>query len=101
MSKFTPHKWKLIIFPAVKKAFNTLSSEQKQGVFDAVRPLLEADNPYAVPGVKKLKGKFSNLWRVRARDHRVFFIVKVIEDENSPYKGNLEIHDIIARKDAY
>jgi mRNA-degrading endonuclease RelE of RelBE toxin-antitoxin system len=85
----------------VKKAFNTLSIEQKQGVFDAIRPLLEAENPYSVVGVKKLKGKFSNLWRVRARNHRVFFIVKVIVDENNPYKGNLEIHAIVARKDAY
>jgi mRNA-degrading endonuclease RelE of RelBE toxin-antitoxin system len=61
-----------------KKAFDNLPSASKQAIFDALKPLLESQNPLRCIGVCKVQG-LNDVWRVHADTHnlrlRVFFTV--------------------------
>ena len=99
MSKRPRQHWRIDMHASAWKQFNALTYEQKQGVFDAMLPVLEADNPEHAPGVKKLEGKFRAFYRVRARTHRVVF--EILRRTIGRFRGTLYIADIVDRKDAY
>jgi mRNA-degrading endonuclease RelE of RelBE toxin-antitoxin system len=96
-----PHKWRLVIRPEAKTAFDALQLGEKQGVFRRLRELLNADNPYALPFVEMLKDKkFERVRKFRVGDIRVFFVVdsSVIQHLQHTYAGTLVLLDVrIAR----
>ena len=62
-------------------------------ITDYVYPILR-ENPHFGSNIKKLKGKYKDLYRYRIGDYRLFY--KIVEE-----KVILFIIDIEARKDAY
>ena len=100
MSRRPRQQWRLNLTGLAWKQFNALSRDQKQGVFDALLPLLESVDPHNLPGVKKLKGKFEGWYRVRTGDHRVIYVAVTLPDDPR-YRGDLHILKISDRKDAY
>ena len=60
---------------------------------DYIYPILR-ENPYFGPNIKKLKGKYKELYRYRIGDYRLFYTVS---DETVI----VFIIDIESRKDAY
>ena len=90
------HQWIPRMEKEAKKFFDNLPSESKQAVFNAVRPLVEADNPLRCNGVCKVQNTH-DVWRVHADTHnlrlRVFF--KVVRGElilnGFEYEGEVRI----------
>lgn len=103
MAKFPPQHWILAFRPNVLKQLRTLTKDQRQNVLAVLRRLLEADNPYSIPHIKKLEGDLAPLRRARAGDFRIFFQLKseIIQRGSFEYKGKLEIVAVYPRKDAY
>lgn len=52
------------------------------------------DNPFYGQNIKKLKGKFDNIYRFRIGKYRMFYTI-------SENKGLIFIIEIVRRKDAY
>jgi mRNA-degrading endonuclease RelE of RelBE toxin-antitoxin system len=73
------------------------------GVFHSLKQLLEADNPTAVPGVKKLvEQRFAGQWRQRSGDWRLFFSIEhgeVVHEKHA--QGILTLRAVRRRDEAY
>lgn len=73
-------------------------------VFDSLQRLLKADNPLAIPGVKKLREPhLRGLYRARAGDYRILIELQpgsIIHLKHT-YKGMLRIVAIAHRSHAY
>lgn len=85
--------------------FDTLLKADKEGIFNRLRQLLVADDPYSVPGVadKLIEKRFHAIRRFRAGNYRVLYAVdptEVVHNKHS-YKGTLYIIAIHDRKNAY
>lgn len=73
-------------------------------VLEAIRQLLEADNPSRVAGVAALERPFFGAdWRQRQGDWRIFFSFETQEiiPMKCTYKGTLYLLAVVHRKDAY
>ena len=62
-------------------------------IYDYVYPILQ-QNPFFGPNIKRLKGKYSDYYRYRIGDYRLFY--KINNDEIIIF-----IFDILHRKNAY
>lgn len=91
--------WRLELHPTAWKQFNALTFDLKRGVFDALMPVLEADQPAHASGVRDLQGQLDGFYRVRARNHRIIF--EIIRTPVGRFRGTIRINAIIDRKDAY
>ena len=91
--------WKIDAHATAWKQFNALTYPQKQGVFAALLPVLEANDPAHASGVRDLQGKLAGYYRVRARDHRVIFEIR--RTPTGRFRGIIYIIAILDRKDAY
>ena len=99
------HQWHLKVTSAARDQITALpSARQRMAIFAAIRELLIAENPTAVPGVRKLVGEqFADQWRQRQGDYRIFFTVQhgeIIHAEYS-YKGVVTIFTVVHRSRAY
>ncbi len=77
----------------VKKIVKTQYKKLYKKIVDYVYPMLKR-NPYFGPNIKRLKGNFSDFYRYRIGDYRLFY---KIENDNIL----IFIVDIKHRKDAY
>ena len=68
-----------------------------------MKELLEAENPKAIPGAKKLAGQSEDRWRVRQGNYRIIFTVESgeVTHMKHTYKGTIWIQEVIHRRDAY
>ena len=104
MRRNPPHLWLLKVHPDARRAFDSLPSNQKAGVFRRLRELLRADDPYSLSFVEMLKGKsFERVRKFRTGNYRVFFVIQPgeVTDLKHTYKGKLFLIDIRDRKEAY
>jgi len=98
------HKWHLVATNTARENLDELSSRDLMGVFRSLKLLLEADNPAAVQGVKKLvEARFEGQWRQRSGDWRIFFTIEHGEviHEKHIYKGVLTLLAVRRRDEAY
>lgn len=84
------HQWLLRVTDQAQAQFDKLPSRNKMAIFNAVRELLEADNPLAVRGVVKVQER-EGVWRCRAGDYRSFFAIEStsVVHQKHEYKGTL------------
>ncbi len=68
-------KYELTIKKSAAKALESLPAKIIKPVTSAILKLADVPRP---KGCKKLKGKFSDLWRIRIGDYRVIY---TIDDE--------------------
>jgi len=104
MSRNPTQQWWLRLNRAVRDELRQLPASTRKTFFRQLRLLLEADDPYLLPFVEKLKDKrFEGVQRFRAGNFRVKFIVQAetIMRERHTYKGVLFIVAISDRKEAY
>lgn len=103
MGKNPTHLWLLKLENTARKHLRALTRDQRQSIFLTMRQLLEAENPYAIPEVKKLSGDFAPLRRIPVGEHRILFylVSELTIHQKHTYKGLLIVVSIIARKDAY
>ena len=97
----TNRKWLLNARPKALEAINELPRKDALAVFDSIEKLLSADNPVAVAGVKKVKGR-DGVWRQRRGNYRIFFgldSTPVTEGDQS-YKGTLIVADVSKRDES-
>jgi mRNA-degrading endonuclease RelE of RelBE toxin-antitoxin system len=90
MSKNPRHQWKIFPNPRISKNLSALSKEARQGVFRVLRILLESDDPYRVPGVRKMEGIFSRYHRARAGDYRIMYRIELLNPRKDT-KGGLSL----------
>ena len=79
-----------------------MNSKDRLLVFGRIRELLLAENPKALPCVKKIVDA-DDEWRVRQGDYRIFFnhsADKVIHEKHE-YDGTIFVLRVLHRKDAY
>ena len=98
------HSWWLTFEDVVPEQLSELTFKDRMAVFRAIAQLLEAENPAAVNGVKKLVEKrFEGLWRHRQGDYRILFTFNStpIEHLKFWYKGTLHIVAFVHRSEAY
>jgi len=76
-----------------KKIQTAKYKELYKNITEYIYPLLR-ENPYFGPNIKKLKGKFKDVYRYRIGNYRLFY--KISEETVIVF-----IIDIEARKDAY
>ena len=91
------HRWLIRWSDHARQALKKLPSKDRRAVFDSVRQLALAENPYSVPGVAKLKdARLENMRRIRAGDYRVIFLIETGEVTHLEfiYKGVLVIAGI-------
>jgi mRNA-degrading endonuclease RelE of RelBE toxin-antitoxin system len=65
-------KWRLNVTPKARDDLHTLPRKDAPTVSESIDTLRSADNPFAVPGVKKMKGS-DDVWRQRSGNYRIFF----------------------------
>ena len=74
------------------------------GVFHSLRLLLEAENPLAVQGVKKLVDpRYGGQYRQRSGDYRIFFAIEHgnVTFMKHTYKGTLTLVRVLRCDKAY
>lgn len=98
----TPHKWYLTFTDDARADIRKLSSGDRRAIFQAIRELLQAENPLRDVNVKKLIGS-DGLWRKRKGLYRIIFSVdnREVEVQTFRYKGAIHIEAVKHRKDAY
>jgi mRNA-degrading endonuclease RelE of RelBE toxin-antitoxin system len=71
-------------------------------VFGRIRELLVADNPKALPNVKKIIDA-DDEWRARQGDYRIFFnhTSEKVTHEKHEYDGTILILRVLHRSEAY
>jgi mRNA-degrading endonuclease RelE of RelBE toxin-antitoxin system len=71
-------------------------------VFRVLRLLLQANNPLAVRGIKKLRGT-TDQFRARSGHYRILFKLDVTPEVHlkQEYKGTVIVQAIKQRKEAY
>ena len=97
----TNRKWLLHVRPQAVEDVNELPRKDASAVLDSIENLLIADNPFAVHGVKKVKGR-DGVWRQRRGNYRIFFGIDstpVAEGENT-YKGTLIVIAVSKRDES-
>jgi mRNA-degrading endonuclease RelE of RelBE toxin-antitoxin system len=97
------HKWHIEFSKRAKKQLKELSSEDRMRVFHSIATLLKADDPQAIPGVKKLEGTKSPLYRQRKGNYRIIFYAEVVRISvlGFVYKGILYIAEIALHREGY
>jgi mRNA-degrading endonuclease RelE of RelBE toxin-antitoxin system len=97
-----PHRWLIEWSEESLESLQKLSSKDKMAVFDSVEHLAKAENPYSVPGVKKLKAS-QDKRRIRAGDYRIIFRLETgeIVHLEFTYKGKLQIYGIFIHHKGY
>ncbi len=91
------HQWLIRWTVPTRQALKKLPSKDRKAVFDSIRQLALAENPYSVPGVTKLKDvRLEKMRRIRAGDYRVIFYIEAGEliHQGFTYKGSLVIAGI-------
>ena len=98
----SPHKWCLKFEDGFLDQFSNLDQKTKKIGYRQIQALLEADNPYGLPKVLKVKSQ-GELRRIRVGNYRLFFIIEDGEAicEKSIFQGVLWLVKIKDRKDAY
>jgi mRNA-degrading endonuclease RelE of RelBE toxin-antitoxin system len=97
------HKWLLQITKKGQGDVDELPPKDGLAVFNSIRELLIAENPYAVQGVKKLLDKkFQNSRRQEQGDWRIFFTIipGEIKHLKHQYKGKLILIAIMRRTES-
>jgi mRNA-degrading endonuclease RelE of RelBE toxin-antitoxin system len=97
------YKWCLDIKDTGQRTFNKLpTSKDRMAVFDALQELLEAEDPYFVPGVKKLlEAQFEGMRRQEVGNFRIMFWLdsdECVRDEHT-YKGTLHLFAVVRRNE--
>ena len=98
------HNWHLVVSPQGRADLRLLSAKERKQVFASIKQLLEAENPFALIGVKKLVGKrFDSLWRQRSGDWRIIFALDSTRTTllSHSYKGTIQIYRVLRRDEAY
>ena len=96
------YKWLLKIEPEARKNVAALpTSALRMSIFRSIRELLEADNPFFVSDVLKIK-KYKNVWRKRQGDYRIFFTLNStpVKRDKHQYKGTLYLLTIRKRDES-
>jgi mRNA-degrading endonuclease RelE of RelBE toxin-antitoxin system len=96
------HKWFLGFDDHVPKQLTKYPASDRIAIFRAIAELLKADNPAAVPGVKKMvETQYAGLYRQRQGDYRILFAIEhgEIVHLKSAYKGRLYLDSVIHRRD--
>ncbi len=104
MGERRSHRWLIEWSEQSLEALVKLSSKDRMAVFDSVEHLAKAENPYNVPGVKKLKDvRLENMRRIRAGDFRIIFWLDTgeIVHLEFTYKGKLKIDGIFIHHTGY
>lgn len=98
----TPHQWLIAFTRLAVQELRQLPSQDRMAVFRVLRNLLQADNPLAAHGVKKLKGALGH-YRARVGDYRILFDVTANPTTHlkRQYKGTLTVEVIRHRSRAY
>jgi mRNA-degrading endonuclease RelE of RelBE toxin-antitoxin system len=98
------HRWLIEWSEQAQQALKKLSSKDRMAVFYSVEHLAKAENPYNVPGVKKLKDpRLEDMRRIRAGDYRIIFWLdtgEIVQLQFS-YKGRLTIDGIFIHHKGY
>lgn len=98
------HLW--LVKPSNKrefdKALSKLPRSDKLAVFDSLAKLAQAENPCAVPGVKRITTSES-LWRQRQGDYRILFEIRsdLVIHLKCEYRGTIFVENVQHRKDVY
>lgn len=97
----TNRKWLLNTRPIAVEAINELPRKDALAVLDSIEKLLGADNPAAVAGVKKIKGR-DGVWRQRKGNQRIFFSLDStpVTRGDLTYKGTLTVIDVSKRDES-
>jgi len=77
----TTHQWLIAFSRSALQELRELPSTDRMAVFRVLRRLLQADNPVAAHGVKKLKG-VKDQYRARAGDYRILFSLRARPDDS-------------------
>jgi mRNA-degrading endonuclease RelE of RelBE toxin-antitoxin system len=98
----TPHQWLIEFSQESLEQLRALPSRNRLAVFRVLRRLLQADNPLAASGVKKVKGTNSQ-FRARAGDYRILFTISArpATQLKRNYKGTLTVEVIGHRRHVY
>ena len=85
-------RYSILFKESAQKELYALPAKVRDKVFTAIEGL--ADNPRPI-GIRKLKGKGENLWRIRVGDYRVIFLIDdVVRVVNIRKIGNRrEVYD--------
>lgn len=104
MSKNPPHSWHFQLTPDAFEVFRSMQPGHKRSFLNALRQLVNADDPFSLPFVEMLKDKkFQRLRKFRVGHYRMFFDVsreEVMRDK-FVYRGTVIILDIRQRGEAY
>lgn len=94
-------RW-LQIARRAQKAFDRLDPCSRKQIFAALEDVLNADNPYLLPSVKRWEGAEADI-RLRSGDYRLLLCVDSIEVEVYKHKflGTVTIVDLGVRNTVY
>lgn len=70
------HKWHFEHNKDLRDQLSRLSPKDRLRIFQRLKELLEADNPKAIRGVKKLVDVPDDQWRIRQGNYRIIFTLK-------------------------
>jgi mRNA-degrading endonuclease RelE of RelBE toxin-antitoxin system len=96
------HKWLLAFEPEVVGQLARLPSRDRMAVFRSLAELLRADNPKAVPNVRKVVLS-EDIWRQRQGDFRILFRLEPgkVTHLDCDYVGILHLLAVLRRDKAY
>lgn len=104
MGEQQSHRWLIEWSEQSLHELKKLSSKDRMAVFHSVEHLAKSENPYNVPGVKKLKDpRLEDMRRIRAGDYRIIFWLdtgEIVHLEFS-YKGKLQVDGIYIHHKGY
>ena len=88
-------RWRLRVEPSAQNDIDKLlSGKDEKAVFNSIERLLEADDPYRVPGVIRISsGKYRKMWRQRKGNWRIIFYTQPgqVLHQGHVYKGVLHL----------
>ena len=96
-------RWKIVPTRDALDMLNKMPLADRLGVFAKLRPLVEAENPFAHLSVTAAQGRLKPSRKFRYGNWRIFFVLEeeAITVGSYSYKGRLIVQAIKNRSSAY